>query len=366
MIIRLWLLLILFTGFFARGQALFGYVYDEAENLPLQGANVYIDGTTINTSTNEKGFFKINIPQGYRSPVIISYIGFESITLDDPSQYEKGVKVLLRESTVTLNEVVIDKNPPFTRKQMLKAFRRQFLGTSRNGNSCKIENEEVILLRYDSKTNTLLAKATEPLHITNKRLQYDINFNLAYFNVDYQRQSLEDADVIKSFYAGTTFFTDVSKNGSADDKRKENYLGSVAHLMKTMASNTWAAQKFGLFYKSFPANPQQYLKLKDTLDLVKVEVVNLPAPKQPGKIIIAGGPPGIDGNITKKMESRQPQKAFDILYNGKEQSNIVFESEGLYIDKNGLFFPITGISFGGYMAKLKAGDLLPIDYIYKD
>jgi hypothetical protein len=41
----------------AQVQIIKGYVYDEIENKPLEAAFVYLDGTTINTSTDANGFF---------------------------------------------------------------------------------------------------------------------------------------------------------------------------------------------------------------------------------------------------------------------------------------------------------------------
>jgi hypothetical protein len=342
----------------AVAQTITGYIYDELENKPLEGAFVYLDGTTINTSTNEKGYFTLNPGKVYNVPLIVTYTGFENFVLENPFSYNKPVKVLLRMSSIFLDEVVINKNFPFTRKQMLRAFREQFLGETAAGRSCTIENEDDIKLRYNLSTNVLSASSAVPLRIKNKKLEYNINFSLVDFQVAYSMQSLLSANVRQSFYAGTTAFTDVSKEGSAEKKRKKAYLGSTVHLMKTIASNAWAKEKFRLYEGSWPADPDQCFTITDTLELKKISVI------KDNKKVPAISLNQADGGNPKTMKFKKADK-YNVLYNGKEQSSFELANGRLYIDRNGLFSPIQEINFGGYMATLKAGDLLPADYVYE-
>ncbi|RYZ78419.1 MAG: aminotransferase class I/II-fold pyridoxal phosphate-dependent enzyme, partial [Moraxellaceae bacterium] len=83
----------------------------------------------------------LELTQKYNAALVISYMGFESLRIEDPYKFGKPFKVMLREDAIMLNEVVISKGGPFTRKQMLRAFRKNFLG-ERGGSRCKIENEQ--------------------------------------------------------------------------------------------------------------------------------------------------------------------------------------------------------------------------------
>ena len=71
--------------------SIIGQVLDETNNEPISTVNVFLDGTTFGTTTNNAGRFEIeNLPPGtYR--IIASMIGFERI---DKS-------VILLESEVT-------------------------------------------------------------------------------------------------------------------------------------------------------------------------------------------------------------------------------------------------------------------------
>lgn len=357
------LLLILLLNFsFGYSQTLSGYVYDDAEKKPLEGAFVYIDGTTFSASTDARGFFSIKTPQKYNAPLIISFVGFETLRIDDPYQYNKAIKVFLREDAIMLNEVVISKGGPFTRKQMMRAFRQQFLG-ERGGSSCKIENEDDITLYYNTKDNTLHAQAYKPIVVRNKYLEYRLSFNLEAFQVDYSITTLNHIYVRRSFFAGTTFFTDLSEKGGADKKRKEAYLGSPVHFMRTIAGGNWLKEHYQLYADRVPVEHDHYFKVTDSLNYKKVQIIDIPESVKKTRLEIAAN--GLQ-LLKKKGQQNSPKFAdvkFLIMHN-KEQSTITFSNGYFYIDHNGLFFPIYEITYGGYMGELKAGDLLPADYEY--
>lgn len=352
---------ILFLLFFIHAgyaQVISGYVYDEAENKPLEGAFVYLDGTTISASTDSAGYFILKPGSVYNVPLIVTFIGFETFMLEKPFSYTKPVKVMLRESSTNLDEVVINKNLPFTRKQMLRAFREQFLGTTQAGRSCTIENEDDIRLTYNLSTNTLLASCPVPIRIKNKRLEYTINFSLVDFQVGYNMLTLSSLYLNRSFFSGTTAYTDVSKDGSADKKRNKVYLGSIVHLMKTIANNEWQKEKFQLYVDRWPANADSHLKVTDSLSFKKITSLDdAKAPETVGYKIN-------DATGKKEMIKHKKPTQYAVLYDGKQQSSFEMNKR-FYVDENGFFTPIQDIVFSGYMSTLKAGDLLPGNYEYR-
>ena len=357
---KLLLLFIFLCSSLAYSQTISGYVYDAEGNYPLEGAFVYLDGTTFSAATDDKGFFKIVTPQKYNTQMVVSSVGYEKFILTDPYSYEHQVKVMLRQEAESIEEVVIQKSTVFTRKQMLKAFRKQFLGASSAGSSCSIENEGDIVLYYDRQTNTLHAESKKPLRIINKRLKYNIDFELAEFQVGYYKQSLDENEIAMSFYAGTTFFKDVSTNGSADKKRRQSYRGSTAHLMKAMYNNTWQKEGFDLYVDKLPVEPDICFAMTDSLNYKKVVLKALPVPEVKGMNFVAG-PQALNGPLKRDFTRTK----YLVLFNKADQTVLNFNDSKFYIDEKGLFSPITAIVFGGYMAGLRAGDLLPDDYEYK-
>jgi len=341
-----------------QAQTISGYVYDEAENLPLEGAMVYLDGTTYSANTNSKGFFSITTGKKLPAALVVSFVGFKTLRVDNPFDYGKPIKVLLTEDAIQMQELVVEGKTIFSRKQMLKVFREQFLGKSKAGLSCNIENEDDIRLRFDASTNTLYAEAAKPLRITNKRLQYNILFDLSVFEVNFSYKTLDAFNVTQSFVGGTTFFSDASEKGAADKKRKEAYQGSPAHFIKTMAGGDWAKEKYQLYVDSFWDDHAKYFHVSDTLDIKKISIT--PPPVKKSKLTIQQE--WTAANNVEKKKSEKAQLRFTILYNKELQSFIVFDKGVLYVDADGLFWPLRELSFGGYMGTLKVGDMLPADY----
>jgi hypothetical protein len=358
----LFLLLLITSVAFAQENVVSGYVYDAKENLPLEGAIVYLDGTTIAANTDSKGFFKLKAANKINVSLIVSFIGFETFRLEDPFSYGKPVKILLREDAIALDEVVIEKNPLFTRKQLLRVFRQQFLGESSVAKSCKIENEDDIRLYYDEKARQLKAKAVKPLRITNKKLEYKVVFDLNEFAVQYNTVTINKEYLFSSFFSGSSFYTDTSVNGSADKERKNAYLGSPMHFMRTVAAKSWQKEKFQLYVDRFPDNPENYFSVTDTLNFKKVTLIDVPPSLKEIKTTGLGRKSAIDP-VTKKVNMDYAKYIrFNVLYDKKVQSVFTLNYGYFYIDENGLFLPVHSLTFAGYFGEVKAGDMLPADY----
>lgn len=340
-------------------QIIEGIVLDSKTQESLPGATVYLDGTTISTITDEKGNFSINTKNN-NATLVVSFVGYTTNRLENPLQYiNKKLTVLLVEQSINLDEVVIGKGP-FSRKQMMKVFKEQFLGKSRSGSSCKIENEQDIILYYDVSNNTLNATARNPLKIKNSYLEYEVNFDLQELIVQYNYRSLENHNQIQSFFSGTTFYKDVSKNKKVDKKRKEIFYGSATHFAHTLANSAWEKEELRLFVDSFQVNPTDYFQVKDTLGWKKVTLI-----KEPQKAV---GDIKVEENLNNTIKISKIKKEkftktnFNILYKKDKQSVVEFKEKTIYVDENGNYNPIYGILYGGFIGTLKAGDMLPIDY----
>ncbi|KOS06384.1 hypothetical protein AM493_10340 [Flavobacterium akiainvivens] len=352
--------LFIFISQFAAAQVITGYVHDAETEEPLVGVSVYFDGTTLATVTDETGAFSIKPQQGINKALIFSYIGYEKIVLENPTSYTSRLKVLMKASAETLDEVVITGKTIFSRKQMLRAFRKQFLGDNKGGRSCTIQNEDDIVLYYNSGTNTLHAEAKRPLRIINKYLQYDINFDLAEFEVNYYSTSLEENEIGSAFYAGTTLFKDTSKDGSADKRRRQAYRGSIAHLMRTIYNNDWENQDFDWYVDKEHIAPDSCFAITDSLNYKKITIKELPPMEVPGLTTMQGAP-GVKDRILKRDFTKTK---YVLMYRQSAQTTINFTMREFYINEYGLFFPFNALLFAGHLGNMRAGDLLPDNYEY--
>ncbi len=337
-------------------QVLEGQVYDSQTQQPLPSATIYIDGTTISTTTNEEGFFSIDAKGFSASQLVISYVGYITSRLENVFQHKK-IKTFLEPDAFTIPEVVVGKSP-FTRKKMLETFRQQFLGKTKSGQKCKILNEDDIHLFYDMDTNILHASAQKTLKIENPELDYVVFFDLVEMTVEYKTMTLDSFSIVRDFFYGTTFYQDVSKKNKADKKRVETYKGSVPHLVRTMAENSWGPDNFYLIVDKMRVAPTDYLAVSDTLNFKKITLIKQPTSRQfeVKKEMVNG-----KMEITRTDQYTDRPTNFTIMH-GKNISVLQFVENEILVDENGNYAPMTALAFGGFLGQQKVGDMLPTNY----
>jgi len=62
-----------------------GKVVEQIENgseVPIPGANVYWEGTTIGVATNADGFYLISQPEKYPATMVVSFVGYQTKKTD--------------------------------------------------------------------------------------------------------------------------------------------------------------------------------------------------------------------------------------------------------------------------------------------
>jgi hypothetical protein len=106
-------LLILFILFFcssvkAQNQQLVGVVKDQRGDV-ISFASIFKVNTTIGTSANSEGVFKLSLPSGEHQ-IIATAIGFKPKTVQVALAQSDSITIQLEEETYTLQEVVIGNN----------------------------------------------------------------------------------------------------------------------------------------------------------------------------------------------------------------------------------------------------------------
>lgn len=320
-------------------QTINGKIVDET-NSPLFGVSVYFDGTTIGTTTDNNGFFELKLQSLPNATLVISYIGYESVYLNS---IQSSINIQLKPSSMVLKEVVLEPIP-FSRKEMLKVFREQFLGKTKGGKNCVILYEEAIQFSYTSKEFKLTAFADQKISVRNNYLGYVIEIDLIDFYVAYNKRTLSNDYLRGSYFAVTSFFKEIEEvNKSYEKNRIASYLGSSKHFFKNLIEKKWGKKEFILFEGSYPTNPDFHFEISDanTMKLIKV-----------------------NGNqITTNFPSTSKFfKSFNMLYNNNEQSKIIFKTSEFYVDAFGNHTHIDQIDFSGEISKKRFGDMLPLDF----
>ena len=306
-------------------QHLEGYVYDAASKEPLFGAAVYYEGTTKGTITNEEGKFIIDLTERSTSNVIIGYLGYQDQIITYGTE---PIEVYLKPKLESLGEVIIQGNLPFTREEMLQAFREQFLGRTVAGQSCKILNEDALFFYYDTDSFSLKATVDEALIVVNEYLGYEIRYNLYAFKVDFVTKSIKPWDEKRSYYAGTSFFRDVKpRQRKYIRRRKRAFSGSSLQLMRLIATQDYESESYKFFRKGFPKDP------KDIFDVTNYKGIK--------KVIV--------------------KDKITVIYRNNEQSTLRALTEFFTIDGFGNH-KANSLIFTGVMGFERLGDTLPLDY----
>jgi hypothetical protein len=302
-----------------------GYVYDAASNEPLFGAAVYYEGTTKGTITNEQGKFIIDLAERSTSNLVISYLGYQ----DQIVMYGlEPIEVYLKLKLESLGEVTIQGNLPFTREEMLQAFKEQFLGRTVAGQSCKILNEDALFFYYDTDSFSLKATVDEALIVVNKYLGYEIRYKLYGFKVDFIRKSIKTWDEKRSYYAGIPFFKDLKPNQRKYVRRRKRvFAGSSLELLRIIATQDYESEPYKFFSNGFLKDPKDIFEVKDYKGIKKVLIKD---------------------KIT-------------VLYRNDEQSTLSALSEFFTIDGFGNY-KADSLIFSGVMGLKRLGDTLPLDY----
>jgi hypothetical protein len=332
-----------FCSFTLSAQSLEGFVFDQ-NNKPIPAVSVYLDGTTLGTSTDSKGKYTIYANSKINTNLVFRCIGYETFYVANPFQ-NNSQQIFMTLKQEALDEVII-KNDGFSRKDKLAVFRATFLGFTEAGKSCKIKNEDDINFKYDFKTNTLFASSDNPLIIENDYLEYEVLFDIYSFQVNFSKKSIDAHYIIRSSFLGTTNYNDVSNSKKIIKKRDQVYYGSSKHFFKNLSNNIWNKNEFLLFRGKFQTDPKFHFKIEDENGANKVTILQNE----------------IKAGLLKKA-GYEFYAAFNILYNKSDSSKIIFYTPTFVVDDFGNTSNISDIEFGGGLSTQKVGDMLPLDYV---
>jgi hypothetical protein len=304
----------------------------------LIGASVYIDGTTIGDVTNVDGKFSFEIKTEINSALIVSFVGYKTLYIDKPST-GKPYLFQLEEDIAEMGEIKVYNNP-FTRKQLMKAFKAEFIGDSRLQRKCIIINEDQVRFRYNPESLTFSAFADSPLEIENQYLGYRITYDLIKFDVKYIDFSLNKKDIKSTVYLGTTQFKPMQSTKRVEKRRMKAYQNSPLSFFRALKNNKLEENGFHLYHKGYRVREHHLMEFEEVETLTKVTV------KQQKRGFNGEGFVGY----------------FDILHDGKERSGLSFYTTDFMIDSYGLYSNFEKILFSGTMSEKKMAMILPADY----
>lgn len=128
-----------------------------------------------------------------------------------------------------------------------------------------IDNEQDIMLFFNSHENTLSAYSKKPLLIENEFLGYTLEFEMEEFVNYFRKKSLERLDNIRfTVIAGFTRFTDnIIYDEKISKRRTKAYLGSSMHFIRSCWNNNLTDQNYGLKKNYKSVEPEDLLEIID-------------------------------------------------------------------------------------------------------
>ncbi|MFT3932436.1 MAG: carboxypeptidase-like regulatory domain-containing protein [Chitinophagaceae bacterium] len=351
------LFLFLFTivslSAFAQDFTASGKVTDSASGLPLNGASVFCQNTTLGTITNSEGSFSLSLPAGGYD-MIVSYTGYETQVIRISNTHSANLSIVMKQKDKSLQEVAVvaSNEVPDGLAKYGKFFTDNFLGNDTNAARTKIQNPEALQFYFRKKTNRLKIKAKEDLVIINDALGYKIKFQLDSFAYDYGPGL--------SVYTGFPFYEELP--GTDEQKlqwkknREKAYRGSRLHFMRSWYTHTLEKEGFSIeqvdstskTLKTTPITNPYDTTLCNTIENNDVEI-------------------GYNGRMRIIYKNAKPDPQY--LRENKMPMTIVAQisildiSDGFVIQQNGYFYDQNDVVNIGYWSWEKLADELPYDYV---
>ena len=347
------------TSFSQSNYYVTGKVISTETSLPLQGASVFAQNTTIGTATDADGNFKLWLPNGGYD-LVVTFTGHntESRRVSTGDADNKNIVFQLKHKEKEMMEVSVmatsevkdgwQKYGPF--------FLDEFIGKTANSKNCTIKNPEVLKFYFSKKRNRLKVLATEPLQIENKSLGYKIKYALDSFTHEYTSEI--------SLYTGFPLYEEMVPKDSAQQlqwnlARQQAYKGSVLHFMRSVYNKNLKEQGFEIQFIIKTENRQSAFLLKDpyaALQYRKDDSTNtveiLPNQNDVG-VLYTKEKPAAD--FVKLNPGEPVDFQFSVLSFLPKQS-IIIEQNGYYFEQNEL-------SVSAYWTWDKVADALPYDYV---
>ena len=346
------------TSFSQTGYSISGKIIDDETKLPLQGASVFAENTTLGTATNDRGYFNLSLPNGGYN-IVVTFTGYQTetkrVTAGDAANNDIVIEIKKKEKS--LEEFVVKSTSEVADglQKYGDFFLENFIGKTANSKQCYIKNKEALKFFYYRRSKRLKILATEPLTIVNDALGYTIKYQLDSFVHEYNTQT--------SLYTGYPLFQEMqSADATQLEKwnaaRKTAYNGSILHFMRSLYQKRLKEEGFEIQFIVKNNDKETAIPLKNFYGAVNyllddstnvVEI--LPRQKDVAVIYKNDTSPGLYLDENPEAPSKFQLSVFSFLPN-----------ETLDIEQNGFYFEQNDITITGYLGWEKVADMVPYDY----
>ncbi|HZY80814.1 MAG TPA: carboxypeptidase-like regulatory domain-containing protein [Cyclobacteriaceae bacterium] len=342
---------------FGQTGSLKGRVLDASTNEALPFCNVFFDGTTLGTTSDQDGNFEIrNVPVPGTYEVIFSYVGYESFARRvEMTQANVTLGVTrLKPSQVVLSSVEVKSTRDKDWEKKLKWFTKTFLGTDRQSRQCTITNPWVISFPESDDGRVLLASASGPIEIENKALGYKIKFLLYSFATSAAEYSIN----------GKSFFEEMQPENDEQlaawkNEREQSYRNSKQYLFRSIVERRINAEGFRLFTEIEKSNGTRgaFFSREVGKSVLPCDTTQLVSngPREGQYTIRIPRRLEVHNTAEKDNSSIYRDALYPISWVESKRGSIVVNKEGFEIERS-------DVVTLGVMNNLRISRLVPFDY----
>ncbi len=240
------LLALCFINFSISAQTISGTVKNAKTGEAMPFANVFINNTTIGSTTDENGKYYIsgNLPRNVE--LVASFVGYITATKTLNLSGATKVDFKLEPLEAMLSEVELKSRRDKKWERDLRRFREVFLAIPDDPFASQLDIKNPWVLDFETVKengpNYVHATAQEPLQIVNDALGYDVTYYLKDYRFYNNRSS----------YVGFVFFDPQEVSDSAEVEtlhanKETSYIGSIRHLLKSVLLARVDEEDFEIF-----------------------------------------------------------------------------------------------------------------------
>lgn len=217
---------------------------------PIPGVSVFIANTTVGTSTDNEGNYRLKLPGEGSYRLVVSHVAYDAVFRDiEPDKESSVFDVAMRVSEMREVEVSVKVK---ARKTDQDLFWKTILGTNPSKKTIYPTNPEDVYFFYNNDTKKLTVSCLVPLYINNNETGYQIKYVLNHFMHDYNTKLTS--------WAGEPFFEELEpKSYKQKDIWKKNrqkvYQFSIRHFIKSLYHKSLGVNGFLLTHIGKGINP---------------------------------------------------------------------------------------------------------------
>ncbi|MCR9016458.1 carboxypeptidase-like regulatory domain-containing protein [Aquiflexum gelatinilyticum] len=346
---------------FLEAQVISGKVVDEKTGEALPFANVFINNTTLGSTTDIDGNFKISGSLPQNPEVVASFIGYftkyRKVAFGGRNQVTVNFELTPKEDQ--LDEVSLSAKRDKAWERNLRKFERVFLAVPDDPffkkneilNPWVIDFEEG---KAEGLGRYLAASSSEPITVANRALGYEIDYHL--------QEYLQTKNGFQ--YYGLVNFGEIETPPNADEQnwnesRNSAFFGSMRHLLYSLVRNEADSQGFEAFIVQNIASTQRTNDFDQEIgsSLLPLPLDSLVTAILPNGNFIMEWPGNVEVHFTKKYwpSTYYTNRSHPISW--INAPNCRFE-----VDANGVLMDPRELILSGYVARERVARSLPHDF----